>query len=154
MEAAIQCLLSDDGSQQSGDDSAVSEVELSPPVKTTMSTSRIVGSILRSNREYILIAYYCKHFVPANVLPQAQADFSGDPFYLKLAHSTPEVMNAICACSAIHQSNIQPGYRVVALHYYTRAVSGLRKKLGSRTLSGAEDWLLAMTLLLHVFEVR
>lgn len=42
---------------------------------------------------------------------------------------------------------------VEALDYYTRAVSGLRRKLSAGELTGSEDWLLLTTILLHCFEV-
>lgn len=79
--------------------------------------------------------------------------FSNAPYVLNMAKSIPELMDAIYACSAIHLANVQPGYGVEALYYYTRAVSGLRKRLDAGLLTGLEDWLLFMTVLLHLFEV-
>ena len=58
------------------------------------------------------------------------------------------------ACGAMQYANRMGIPPVEALNYYTRAVSGLRKKLDAGEIDGSEDWLLVITLLLHCFEVR
>jgi hypothetical protein len=57
------------------------------------------------------------------------------------------------ACSSMKLANLGDSPPVEALHYYTRAVSGLRRRLDAGEVTGLEDWLLGVTILLHCFEV-
>ena len=103
---------------------------------------------LRSDREVVLLTYYCESFVPANILPKAHSNFSkiytGD---------TPELKNSVFACSSMQLANSNGTRPIEALSYYTRAVSGLRQHLNAGKVTGLEDWLLTVTVLLHCFEV-
>ncbi|KAG4430760.1 hypothetical protein IFR05_013761 [Cadophora sp. M221] len=109
-----------------------------------LSTAQI---FLRSSREILLLSSYCDFFVPANILPNAHANFS--KLYVG---EVQELKDTIFACSSIQIANKHDAPPVEALDYYTRAVSGLRRKLSTGELTGREDWLLLTTILLHCFE--
>ena len=110
-----------------------------------LSTAQI---FLRSSREIQLLSSYCDYFVPANILPNAHANFSR-----LCVGEVQELKDTIFACSSIQIANKHDTIPVEALDYYTRAVSGVRKKLDNGMLTGREDWLLLTTILLHCFEV-
>jgi len=57
------------------------------------------------------------------------------------------------ACSSMQLANRNKYPPIEALCYYTRALSGLRRQLHAQQLKGSEVWLLAVTILLHCFEV-
>ncbi|KAH7391459.1 hypothetical protein BKA64DRAFT_725054 [Cadophora sp. MPI-SDFR-AT-0126] len=109
-----------------------------------LSTARI---FLRSTREIQLLSSYCDFFVPANILPNAHANFSR-----LCVGEAQELKDTIFACSSIQIANKYGSVPVEALDYYTRAVSGVRRKLDAGVLTGREDWLLLTTILLHCFE--
>ncbi|KAH7314143.1 hypothetical protein BKA65DRAFT_116714 [Rhexocercosporidium sp. MPI-PUGE-AT-0058] len=109
-----------------------------------LSTAQI---FLRSSREILLLSSYCDFFVPANILPNAHANFS--KLYVG---EVQELKDSMFACSSMQLSNKHDAPPVEALDYYTRAVSGLRRKLSAKELTGREDWLLLTTILLHCFE--
>ncbi|PVH83367.1 hypothetical protein DL98DRAFT_616796 [Cadophora sp. DSE1049] len=109
-----------------------------------LSTARF---FLRSTREIQLLSSYCDFFVPANILPNAHANFSR-----LCVGEAQELKDTIFACSSIQIANKYDSVPVEALDYYTRAVSGVRRKLDAGALTGREDWLLLTTILLHCFE--
>jgi hypothetical protein len=96
----------------------------------------------------LLLTYYCESFLPANILPEAHANFSrvdlGD---------IQELKDSMFACSSMQLANRDQNPPIEALNYYTRAISGLRRRLEAGEITGLEDWLLAVTILLHCFEV-
>ncbi|KAH9222071.1 hypothetical protein DL95DRAFT_510184 [Leptodontidium sp. 2 PMI_412] len=109
-----------------------------------LSTAQI---FLRSSREILLLSSYYDFFIPANILPNAHANFS--KLYVG---EVQELKDSMFACSSMQLANKHYAPPVEALDYYTRAVSGLRRKLSAGELTGSEDWLLLTTILLHCFE--
>lgn len=110
-----------------------------------LSSARI---FLRTNRELFLSTSYFESFLPANILPKAHANFSR--LYLG---DISELRNSMFACSSMQLANKTGSPPVEALFYYTQAVSGLRRHLNSGLMTGSENWLLVVTVLLHCFEV-
>lgn len=104
---------------------------------------------LRTTREVILLTCYCESFVPANVLPNAHANFSR--LYVG---EVQELKDSMFACSSMQLANKYETPPVEALDYYSKAVSGLRRRLDEGGLTGTENWLLLTMILLHCFEVN
>lgn len=102
----------------------------------------------RSNREVLLQTYYYESYIPANILPKAHTDFSK-----AYVVDIPELKDVMYACSSMQWANRYDISPVEALYYHARAISGLRRRLESAKVTGLEDWLLAITILLHTFEV-
>jgi hypothetical protein len=111
-----------------------------------LSTSAQI--FLRSDREIVLWSHYFDHFLPANILPRAYSRFSsldvGD---------VPELRYCMLACSSIQAANRACKPPGEALFYYTRTITGLRRKLASNTITGQEDWVFVVMILCHCFEV-
>lgn len=63
-------------------------------------------------------------------------------------------MDVLLAISAMHRSVKMPNYKPIAVQYYVSAISSLRTKVERKEVDGTEDWLLLMSLLLCLFEVR
>ena len=105
---------------------------------------------LRTNRECTLLKYYLESFLPANILPGAHANFS---LICLDIWDIPELLDSILACTSIHLANKDKTSPVEALNYYTRAISGVRKRLDAGEVTGLEDWMSIVTILLHCFEV-
>jgi hypothetical protein len=48
-------------------------------------------------------------------------------------------MNTLLACSAIHLAGKYPEYRLIAIQYYSKAVSATREQIEGNEVKGAED---------------
>lgn len=108
------------------------------------------GIFLRSSRECLLLKHYVDSFLPANILPSARADFS----LIKLdIEGVPEVLDTVLACASMHLANKGEASPLEALNYYTRAISALRQRIYAGKVTGLEDWMSVVMILLHCFEV-
>jgi hypothetical protein len=104
--------------------------------------------LLRTTREVLLITSYWESFVPANLLPNAHANFSR-PYVGEMQ----ELKDSMFASSSMQLANKYKAAPVEALDYYAKAVSGLRRQLDEGSLMGTEDCLLLTMILSHCFEV-
>ncbi|RDW72879.1 hypothetical protein BP6252_06786 [Coleophoma cylindrospora] len=138
-------------SRISSKSTAYFETEVTAPnCRSPISSSGILSTaqcFARSNREVLLLTYYYQSYLPANILPKAHADFSK-----AYVVDVPELTDIMYACSAMQWANRYNSSPIESLYYHARAVSGLRKRLESGKVTGLEDWLLAITILLHTFE--
>jgi len=105
--------------------------------------------------EYLhLYQYFAECVLPRRLVRQTSLSrYSDQKHMLRLAIAHPPLMGAIIAIAAMKERQQPYGNVTLALKSYIFTINSLRKCVARGKYTGTEDWLLATTVLLCVFEV-
>lgn len=101
-----------------------------------------------------MVGHFLSRLLPSLVHGYAHPVYSSNTHLCALVMQYPVLRNIALACSALSESRNSPQVAMVALQHYSSAVTELKTSIESGSLNGSEDWLLASTQLLSLFEVR
>ncbi|KAF8851188.1 hypothetical protein BDZ45DRAFT_808539 [Acephala macrosclerotiorum] len=109
---------------------------------------------LQSPRACKLFEYYRSVVQPFLIRSHAHPVYFSSEWFIHGALQHSNLMDALLACSAVHLSCLYPEYRLIAIKHYSQAVSTTREQLEKKQLKGTEDWLIMLSVLAYLVEVR
>lgn len=101
-----------------------------------------------------MVGHFLSRLLPSLVHGYAHPVYSSNTHLCSLVMQYPVLRNIALACSALSESRNSPQVAMVALKHYSSAVTELKTSIEGGSMNGSEDWLLASTQLLSLFEVR
>lgn len=111
-------------------------------------------SPFESAEQYAIFTHFAESFLPSLVHRGAHPQYRNQDYMLSLGFEYPPLMNAMLACSAMNLACSSNYYQPTAVRNYVSALRSMRKDIQDGRLTGTEDYLLATTVCLCVFEVR
>ncbi len=108
----------------------------------------------RSSEHLRIYRYFAHSIAPKLVRQTALSRYSHELHIVRLALVHPPLMGALIAIAGMRMSSQSPGLQLLALQSYLFSISSLKTGIMEGRYAGTEDWLLATTTCLCVFEVR
>lgn len=122
---------------------------------TDEHSSELLGtamSAFESANEYHLFKRFAYTVLPSLIQPGSWENYSDQTYLIAMGLAFPPLKNLMVALALIHPTS---GSRdsFTAVSHYLSSISSLREMVAQGNLTGTEDYLLAMTMCLCVFEV-
>ena len=140
------------------DDPAISmfDASVSPSgANTDEHGSALLGttmSAFESANEYQLFRYFAYGVLPSLIQPGSWENYSDQTYMIAMGLAFPPLKTLMVGLALIHPMSRSQN-SCTAVRHYLSSISSLREVVAQGNLAGTEDYLLAMTMCLCVFEV-